>query len=131
MFMDITEFRDLSKIRAQSAKKSSFPKKLVLEDEVFPLLKNLNKSNINSHLEAFTSFHYRFYRSEYGEQSYKWLLKTINETIVESGADEYGVSVKSFEHPWAQPSIIVTIPGKTNSTLILGAHQDSKITQTP
>jgi leucyl aminopeptidase len=44
---------------------------------------------------------------------------------VESGADEYGVSVKSFEHPWAQSSIIVTIPGKTNSTVILGAHQDS------
>jgi len=44
---------------------------------------------------------------------------------VESGADEYGVSVKSFEHAWAQSSIIVTIPGKTNSTVILGAHQDS------
>jgi leucyl aminopeptidase len=63
MFMDITEFRDLGKIRAQSAKKSSFPEKLVLEDEVFPLLKNLNKSNIKSHLETFTSFHNRFYRS--------------------------------------------------------------------
>jgi leucyl aminopeptidase len=33
--------------------------------------------------------------------------------------------VKPFEHAWAQHSIIVTIPGKTNATVIVGAHQDS------
>jgi bacterial leucyl aminopeptidase len=125
MFMDITDFRDLGELRAQQPKEVHFPKKLVFQDQVLPLLKDLNKSNIKSHLETFTSFHNRFFRSEYGEQSFKWLLETIEDTIKQSGADKYGVSVKPFEHSWPQSSIIATIPGRTNSTVILGAHQDS------
>jgi bacterial leucyl aminopeptidase len=125
MFMDITDFRDLGKIRSKPAEKIQFPDKVAFQNEVYPLLSNLNKSNIQSHLEHFTSFHNRWYRSEYGEKSFNWLLKTINDTITDAGADKYGVSVKAFEHPWPQSSIIVTIPGKTNSTVITGAHQDS------
>lgn len=30
-----------------------------------------------------------------------------------------------FKHSWGQNSIIATIPGKTNSTVVIGAHQDS------
>jgi leucyl aminopeptidase len=35
------------------------------------------------------------------------------------------VSAEHFKHPWGQHSIIATIPGKTNSTVVVGAHQDS------
>jgi leucyl aminopeptidase len=35
------------------------------------------------------------------------------------------VHAEHFEHPWGQHSIIATIPGKTNSTVVIGAHQDS------
>jgi bacterial leucyl aminopeptidase len=30
-----------------------------------------------------------------------------------------------FKHPWGQNSIIATIPGKSNETVVIGAHQDS------
>lgn len=98
MFVDITDFRDLGQLRSQHPKEFHFPKKLAFQDEVVPLLKNLDKSNIQSHLETFTSFHNGFYKSEYGEQSYKWLLKTVEDTIKESGADAHGVSVRDFHH---------------------------------
>jgi leucyl aminopeptidase len=123
--MDITEFRDLGSNRKQSAKKVQFPDQVAFEDQVYPLIQSLNKSNIQSHLEQFTSFHNRFYRSKYGELSFKWLLKTIKEIIKENRADTFGVSVRTFEHAWAQHSIIVTIPGRSNATVIIGAHQDS------
>jgi leucyl aminopeptidase len=35
------------------------------------------------------------------------------------------VSAKHFKHSWGQNSIIATIPGKKNSTVVIGAHQDS------
>lgn len=125
MFMDITDARDLETLGAQSTQKLEFPKKAVLQEQIKPLLETLNKSNIQSNLEQFTTFHNRFYQSEYGRQSSEWLLQTIDGMINKTGADKSGVTVKPFKHPWAQNSIIATIPGRTNSTIILGAHQDS------
>lgn len=45
-------------------------------------------------------------------------------TIKEAGADDT-VTARHFEHAWGQNSIIATIPGKTNATVVIGAHQDS------
>jgi len=101
-----------------------FPKKPTLQKEVEPLLRNLSKTQMEDHLTVFTSFHTRYYKSDYGRQSSEWLLKQVQDTIKESGA-EGTVSAKHFTHPWGQNSIIATIPGKTNSTVVIGAHQDS------
>lgn len=79
---------------------------------------------MKDHLTTFTSFHTRYYKSDYGRQSSEWLLKTVVDTIKDAGADKT-VSAKHFTHPWGQNSIIATIPGKTNSTIVVGAHQDS------
>lgn len=46
------------------------------------------------------------------------------QTIKDAGAESH-VSAEHFKHPWGQNSIIATIPGKTNSTVVIGAHQDS------
>lgn len=89
------------------------------------MMSNLTKSGMREHLETFTSFHTRYYKSDYGRQSSEWLLKTVQDMIKDAGADEYGVYAKHFEHPWGQNSVIATIPGKTNSTVVIGAHQDS------
>lgn len=35
------------------------------------------------------------------------------------------VSVRSFPHLWQQHSVIATIPGRTNRTIVIGAHLDS------
>jgi leucyl aminopeptidase len=80
---------------------------------------------MQANLEKFTSFHTRYYKSDYGRQSSEWLLAQINGIIKEAGADKHGVFAEAFPHTWQQSSIIATIPGQTNSTIIIGAHQDS------
>jgi len=126
-FMDITEYPDLGfSISASDTRKTvKYPSKTALQDDIKPLLKNLSKSNMQENLETFSSFHTRYYKSDYGVQSAEWLFQKVNDTIAESGADKYGAYVKKFDHPWGQPSIIATIPGKSNKTVVIGAHQDS------
>lgn len=124
-FMDITSHPGLGTFRTASLTKPTFPKGPVLQKELFPLLKNLSKSHMKDHLETFTSFYTRYYKSDYGRQSSEWLLKTVQGTIKEAGADKYGVYAEHFKHPWGQNSVIATIPGKSNSTVVIGAHQDS------
>jgi leucyl aminopeptidase len=123
--MDITDFQSLGSIRGQSTKENKFPQEVVHKKEVVLLSKHLKKANIQKHLEYFTTFHNRFYNSSYGKSSSRWLINLINDTIKETGPDKYGVSVAPFEHAWDQHSIIVTIPGKCKSTVVVGAHQDS------
>lgn len=123
--MDITEHGDLGAYHVKTNAKPVFPSKVQLESEIKPLLKNLTKSNMKDHLETFTGFRTRYYKSDYGRQSSEWLLKQVQETIKDAGADEYGVSAQHFKHPWGQNSIIATIPGQSNSTVVIGAHQDS------
>jgi leucyl aminopeptidase len=123
--MDITEHSGLGSDHAKTNRKPVFPTKVKLQSDVDPLLKNLTKSQMEDHLETFTSFRTRYYKSDHGRQSSEWLLKTVQDTIKDAGADEYGVSAKHFQHSWDQNSIIATIPGKSNSTIVIGAHQDS------
>ncbi|KAI1429928.1 Zn-dependent exopeptidase [Xylaria sp. FL1777] len=124
-FMDITDHGDLGTLRASSRSTVVFPKKVKLQDEIKPLLANLSKTPMQQHLEKFTSFHTRYYKSDYGRQSSEWLLQTVQDTIKEAGADKYGVKAEHFKHSWGQHSIIATIPGKSSSTVVIGAHQDS------
>ena len=53
------------------------------------------------------------------------MYQQVNNTVSESGASNYGAHVEVFPHPWGQASVIATIPGKSNKTVIIGAHQDS------
>jgi len=89
------------------------------------LAKNLQKKNMRKHLEKFTSFHTRYYKSSYGIESAAWLYEQVNDTVTASGADEYGATVNFFPHSWGQSSIIARIPGKSEKTVVVGAHQDS------
>lgn len=102
-----------------------FPEKTVHNETVAPLLKQLEKNNMRKHLEKFTSFHTRYYKSQYGAQSSAWLLQQVNDTMAKAGAFDHGASVKAFSHSWGQSSIIAQIPGKSNKTIVIGAHQDS------
>jgi leucyl aminopeptidase len=122
--MDITATPELGSLKTLK-KSPRFPQKPVLQEELYPLIKNLSKSNMQANLEKFSSFHTRYYKSDYGIASSDWLLKNVQTVIQDAGADQYGVYAKHFEHPWGQNSIIATVPGKSNSTVVVGAHQDS------
>jgi len=123
--MDITGTPQLGSVQTVSKKTPRFPTKPVLQKELNPLIRNLSKSEIRTNLEKFTSFYTRYYKSGYGRQSSEWLLEKVQGLIEDSGAAKYGAYAKHFKHPWGQNSIIATIPGKKNSTVVIGAHQDS------
>lgn len=98
-----------------------YPKKPAQNESIAPLLKKLDKENMRSNLETFSGFHTRYYKSEYGRRSSEWLLDQVNETLADAGA---GI-VAPFPHDWIQSSIIATLPGKSEKTIVIGAHQDS------
>lgn len=126
--MDITETRDLGKAagnRFSERAAVTFPKKPAYNETLRPAMKGLSKKNMRKHLEKFTSFFTRYYKSSYGAESSAWLLDQVSKTVNDSGATEHGAFVKAFPHPWGQSSIIATIPGKTSKTIVVGAHQDS------
>ncbi|KAL8905517.1 MAG: hypothetical protein Q9207_002578 [Kuettlingeria erythrocarpa] len=127
-FMDITATQDLGlSAFAASSKRAivTYPQKPAYNETLQPMMKELSKKNMRKHLEKFTSFYTRYYKSSHGAESSAWLLSQVNKTINDSGADKHGSHVKAFPHPWGQSSVIATIPGRSNKTIVIGAHQDS------
>ena len=126
--MDITDTMEMGTLSASKKRTKTrvqYPEQPTYNKTLAPLMKDLSKSNMQKHLERFTAFHTRYYKSTYGAQSSAWLLDQVNATIQSSEAAKHGSFVKAFEHPWGQSSIIATIPGRSNQTVIIGAHQDS------
>ena len=125
-FMDITESRHTyPQMTIAERSTVEYPAKPAYNSTVKSMAKKLEKKNMRKHLETFTAFHTRYYKSDYGIQSAQWLYDQVNDTITASGADKYGATVEKFAHPWGQFSIIARIPGKSNKTIAIGAHQDS------
>ncbi|PNY22468.1 Peptide hydrolase [Tolypocladium capitatum] len=123
-FMDITDTRHLGASNLGARAAVAFPQKCVRQKEVGELAEHLDKSPMKTWLEKLSSFHTRYYRSDYGRQSSEWVLANVNDIISEAGA-QATVRAESFAHSWQQHSVIATIPGRSNSTVIIGAHQDS------
>lgn len=126
-FFDITDNQQpgTSRVQAEEAQivKVEYPSKPQYNESLAPLLKQLKKGNMREHLETFTGFHTRYYKSDYGRQSSEWLLGQVNKTLEHSNASD--AYVRHFPHSWGQNSIIATIPGKSENTVVIGAHQDS------
>ncbi|CAK1363743.1 Leucine aminopeptidase 1 [Cercospora beticola] len=120
-FFDVTDHQDLDVSTFASKKKVTFPDKIAENETVSELLKSLDQKKMRKHLERFTGFHTRYYKSDYGRQSSEWLFDQVNQTLTDAGV---GV-VQFFKHPWGQNSIIATLPGKSEKTVVIGAHQDS------
>lgn len=97
-FFDITdkasEYKIGSKAHHKAPKTVTYPKKTAQNESVSELLKELDKENMRSHLETFTSFHTRYYKSDYGRKSSEWLLDQVNQTL-------NGVGIaRHFVHEW-------------------------------
>ncbi|KAL6244250.1 Leucine aminopeptidase 1 [Rhinocladiella similis] len=127
-FMDITDNGHTYPYVVSTESESSrvtYPSKAQYNKTVKSLAKTLDKNNMRKHLEGLTSFHTRYYQSQYGIDAATWLYGQINTTISDSGAFSYGATLNKFDHPWGQFSIIARIPGKSNHTIVIGAHLDS------
>lgn len=123
-FFDIT-YTSTDVLRSSVQSTVKYPSKPQHNSTVKALAKDLKKKNMRKHLEKFTSFHTRYYKSDYGIQSAEWLYEQVGDTITDAGADKYNVTVEKFAHPWGQFSIIARIPGQSKKTVVVGAHQDS------
>lgn len=124
--MDITKHQDtFPETNLLQTSKVKYPLSPAYNGTVRSLIKGLSKDNMRKNLETFTSFHTRYYKSSWGAQSSDWLYSQVKDVIDMSGASESGATVKKFKHDWGQNSVIATIPGKSNKTVVIGAHQDS------
>ena len=124
-FMDITAEQETYPIFRTQAESIKYPEVPAYNSTVKSLAKHLEKDNMRNSLRKFTDFHTRYYQSTYGVDSATWLYGRVNDTIHDAAADRYGAIVEKFAHPWGQFSIIARIPGKSNKTVVIGAHQDS------
>jgi len=97
---------------------------------VKPILKSLSTKGPKENLEKFTSFRTRYYRSDTGAASQKWLLSKISEITSKTASASLQklITLDEFAHSWGQNTIIVRIQGSSpsdNGVVVLGAHQDS------
>lgn len=99
-FFDITDHH-ASAARATRKSTVTYPKKPAQNETVSELLRELKKENMKEHLEEFTSFHTRYYKSDYGRQSSEWLLGQVNETLAKAGVGY----ARHFEHPWGMLTV--------------------------
>jgi bacterial leucyl aminopeptidase len=125
-FLDITEeHKSGTYPKFFTSNAVQYPTKMAQVDKVKALASSLSKDHMRKNLEHFTSFHTRYYKSESGVESAKWLYSQVQDVLSKSGAANHGATVEKFAHPWGQFSIIARIPGQSNRTVVLGAHQDS------
>lgn len=94
------------------------------EEIVEKLVSEVDEFKIREVITKLSSYHNRFYKSETGVASQKW-VKAHWESLAKNRSD---VTVEEFNHSkWPQPSIILTIKGtsKADEIVIFGGHGDS------
>ncbi|MDN3650403.1 M20/M25/M40 family metallo-hydrolase [Reinekea marina] len=94
-------------------------------DVVNALQQTMTEPGIRNTVIDLQAFVNRYYTSTHGVDSANWLRDEWS-TISNGRTD---ISVSLFNHSWAQPSVIMTIEGRTNpdEVVVLGAHLDSII----
>jgi leucyl aminopeptidase len=92
------------------------------ENIVKPLIANVSAANILATITKLSSFKNRYYKGEFGKQSAAYIKDTWS-ALVKNRTD---ATVEYFPHSaWDQPSIILTLKGKSDETIVIGGHQDS------
>lgn len=99
----------------------NYPTEPSHEKVVTDLISQIDIDLVYNNLANFTSFYTRYYKSESGYESANWLFALIS-SYTNANPD---IKLTQFKHAWDQYSIIVSIPGKSEDKVIIGAHQDS------
>lgn len=102
----------------------NYPTNATNQKVVGLLLKAVNLDGVKSNLGQFSSFFTRYYKSSTGVESANWLYGTV-ENIVSVLPEESVTLHKIHHNGWDQFSIIVSLHGKTDDKVVVGAHQDS------
>lgn len=92
------------------------------ESLVTPMLTEVKADNIFQTITKLSSFKNRYYKGEFGKASATWIKETWA-GLVKNRTD---ATVEFFAHPqWDQPSVVLTLKGKSDEVIIIGGHQDS------
>lgn len=98
-----------------------YPKPGKQADQIKAITKTLSVEKMKTFLTKFSGFRTRYYRSDTGRESQRFLLATLQEIAVGTN-----VEFTEFTHSWGQNSIIARFPGVADGPVtIVGAHQDS------
>ena len=82
----------------------------------------VTESYISGVIRHLSSYHNRYYNAVYGVESSTW-IKDHWAKIIENRSDS---KVELIEHSkWMQPSVVLTIEGESDDTIIIGGHADS------
>jgi leucyl aminopeptidase len=105
------------------AKKNSFFAYKITQDAIVkPLINQASEANILNTITQLSLFQNRYYKGEFGKKSAAFIKDTWSK-LVKNRSD---ASVEYFLHSgWDQPSVILTIKGLSDETIVLGGHQDS------
>ncbi len=105
------------------AQKNSFIDYKIDQDAIVtPMIAQTEAANILATITQLSTFQNRYYKGDYGKKSAAFIKDTWAK-LVKNRSD---ATVEYFQHSsWDQPSIILTIKGKSAETIILGGHQDS------
>ncbi|KAF8837815.1 Zn-dependent exopeptidase [Paxillus ammoniavirescens] len=132
-FMDLTGREDHFAAKVSGEKQTVWPA-LQYQDKVKEVIEGLKIEEMVYNLGNLTSFHNRYYRSELGAQSSRWIYDKVLE-IVSGAPPDVHLSLETFTHSFPQPSVIARFeptfgrasPNPTISMqrIIIGAHQDS------
>ncbi|RYP57761.1 hypothetical protein DL769_009294 [Monosporascus sp. CRB-8-3] len=125
-FIDITNHPDLaSSATGESPLRAAvtYPSSMTQTTAARSLVSKLSAVNMRSELTTFSGFYNRYYPSSYGKQASGWLLGEFQSVVSASGATR--PSVKAFTRSWAQSNIVATIPERSSSEVVVGAHLDS------
>jgi leucyl aminopeptidase len=92
------------------------------EQEVNAYLPLVTEKNINETITSLSSYHNRYYKAQTGIQSSEWIADHWSDLV----ASREDASVEIYRHErWPQPSIILTIKGESDETIVIGGHADS------
>ncbi|KIJ11085.1 hypothetical protein PAXINDRAFT_119169 [Paxillus involutus ATCC 200175] len=132
-FMDLTGREDLFAAKLSKEKQTVWPD-LRYQDKVKDVIEGLKIEEMVYNLGNLTSFYNRYYRSELGVQSSRWIHNKVLE-IVANAPPGVHLSLETFTHSFPQPSVLARFepasgrvsPNPTIATqrIIIGAHQDS------
>ncbi|KAH7909279.1 Zn-dependent exopeptidase [Hygrophoropsis aurantiaca] len=132
-FADLTGYEDLSVGDGLAGIQSTWPD-LQYKEKVKSVTSRLRTEPMRENLSNLTSFHNRYYRSQYGVQSSRWIYNQVLE-IISKAPPSARLSIETFPHTFAQPSVIARFepwygrasqnPNIALPRIIVGAHQDS------
>ncbi|ATH09068.1 hypothetical protein BIY24_14280 [Halobacteriovorax marinus] len=92
------------------------------EDTVKELITQVSEKNITEVIKKLSSYKNRYYKSQSGVDAVHWIRDRWTSLV----AHRSDAKVELYEHSsWDQPSVILTIEGTTDETIVIGGHADS------